>query len=243
MSVSRWLMMLALFFVDVRVRAESLNQDCWGKQIPCAIHSQQQLRELLSGDLTVVMAKNSLLEHREEKLIHLVKGEFYATVNTATKLTTPFAKFVCQEKCKALLERRADEVTIKALEGEWVIQRAGDSKNYTLPSGFQVRISAVQSDGVAQMEFPQSLPWDSTVQQWARFFRSAKSAFKEELARFRQDWKLAVESASQLHANEASRVIASHETDLAKERARRLAIQKEESALRELFRKKNYIDP
>jgi hypothetical protein len=81
------------------------------------------------------------------------------------------------------------------------------------------------------------------VLEWSRLYPGPVELFKSEVTRFRSEWKTAVESASKVFEQTAARAVASYEEGLAKERARRKAEEKEEAALRELFRKKNDIDP
>jgi len=243
MRAWRSFLILSLFFIDVRVRAENSPGDCWGKRIPCAISAGEARRELRAGDFTLVLERGALVEQRDADLLQLVAGVFYLESKVPLKFNTAYASFSCGKECKALAERDSDGLTLKSLHGEWIIRRIGDDQEYALKSGLQVRVSEVQTDGLAHMEFPQSLPWDATVKQWGKFFPGTKQAFKPELKRFREEWRTAVELASLVHQHAASRTLASHEDQLAKERARRKATEKEEQELRSLFRQKNYIDP
>ena len=244
MKTPKLILLAALFCVDVHVRADGEpTADCWGKKIPCAVRADGQRRDLASEQLTLIMASGALIEQRHEKEIQLVHGDFYADTLVPIKFNTPFAAFECNGNCKALITRDSDSATVKALIGDWKIKRLGDSQIYALRAGTQVTVSEVGFDGKAHMEFPQSLPWESTVMDWARLYPAGRKAdFRPDVAKFRQLWQQGVESAAGLQQRAAARALASHEEGLAAERARRKAVENEEAALRRLFREKNSID-
>ena len=91
------------------------------------------------------------------------------------------------------------------------------------------------------MEFPQSLPWLSTVKSWAKLYPGNAKQLREEVADFRPAWREAVEAVSHLHAETAERAIASYEAGQAQERARQKAREREDESLRSLFRAKNNL--
>ncbi len=245
MKPGRFILIAAMFFIDVRVRAEDSHKEasCWGKRIPCAIQATEHKREYRNGDFVLVLGAGSIAQQRDEKTIQLVEGKFYVEIDKPVIFKTPYASISCESVCTALITRALTGVTVKSLAGEWNIQRLGEKKNYSLSSGLQLSIGEVETSGVAQMDFPQSLPFAPTVMEWSKLFPGTVELFKSDVARFRLDWKEAVESASQVHEQAASRAIASYEAGLAKEEARRKSVAKEEAAMRELFRRKNNIDP
>jgi hypothetical protein len=149
----------------------------------------------------------------------------------------------CVNECKALIDRKEKEISVKALEGEWSLRRLGDRQSYTLAAGFHLTVGEVETNGLAYMEFPQSLAWAPTILEWSKMYPKSIELFKSDATRFRSNWKEAVESVAAVHEKVAERVVASREEGLAQERARRKTVEKEEAALRELFRKKNGIDP
>ena len=89
------------------------------------------------------------------------------------------------------------------------------------------------------MEIPQSLPWDSTVREWAELFQGDMAHFRQEVSEFREIWKSVVEESALAQKQSAERSIASHNRTLAQQKAAVLRRQKEDRWLRELFRQKN----
>jgi hypothetical protein len=232
MSAGRVVCLLLCFFLDVHVRAEE------------AVAAKSARTTISRENLKIILAKGSLVEPRGEGF-HLVRGQFLVETQTDTRLTTPFATVWCEaeSECKALFERASDHLVIRSLEGEWRLLRNGEVQVYRVPEAMQLRLSLVADDGKAAMEFPQSLPWDSTVKAWAHLFTGKPAEFKAQVLAFRQVWKGAVETASSLHSQGAQRTIASHDQELAKEAALRDAEEREHQNLRRQMRERNFPTP
>ncbi len=231
----RTLIILLLFIVDVHVKAEP-----GAARVISATHK----KTFTSGDTAVVMQAGSLLEQREHNLVHLVNGHFFVDLKSSGKVQTAFATMTCAaDSCQALVRRDSEKVEIKAVKGEFSIRRLGEKAAYGLRSGMQVTIMAVTDEGTADMEFPQSLPWESTVKEWSKFYSGNAKDFRATLIQFREEWKAAVETVSQLHQVHAGRVIASYEQSLSEERARQAVQEREDAKMRKLFREKNDLNP
>lgn len=233
----RHVLLFIVFFIDVRVHAAEAK-DCWGKKIPCAVFAGEGTKRVSADSLSVVLHKNALLEQRSEDTVQLVDGRFYIETGSASRFKTPYGEFQCLNRCKAIVSREETELNLQVLAGSFRVRRTGEKRDYEVAAGLQVKVSEVTDSGVAHMEFPQALPWEPVVKEWAKVYPGSKAEFKTDIKRFRADWRAAVESASQVHFQQASRMIASHESDLANERARQKAREREDAQLRELFRKK-----
>lgn len=240
MISARAALVCALFFIDVKVHAE---EDCWGKTLPCAIQATRQRRDLKAQGFTMALAPHSIAEQRDAKTVQLVQGEFFLTVEGLVKFNTPYAEIRCSNECKGIFNRNDKSIDIKALEGQWVIKRVGERQEYALRAGLQVKISEVEENGMAEMEFPQGLPFNSTVKEWAKFYSGDFREFKAEVAVFRQAWQEAIEQVSQAQRETATRSIASHQSELDKQRAAKAAAEREDAELRKLFREKNNLQP
>ena len=99
MSPGRSLLIASLFFIGVRVRAEETakDTDCWGKKIPCAVHSNHGRRELKAEAFSLTMAAGSLIEQRDDRTIQVVNGAFLAATESPLKFKTPYAAFWCKD--------------------------------------------------------------------------------------------------------------------------------------------------
>ncbi len=242
MRLLRLFSFVVIFFIDVQVKAADLK-DCWGKTVPCPIDSREAKRSVEADGLLVILAPHSLIEQRDDSTIQLVSGEFYIETKRTEKFKTPYAKIWCEGECQALIQRQVREFNVKSLQGRWLIQRVGEEQTYALPAGLQMTIGEVAEDGRASMEFPQSLPWIPTIKQWAALYPGGLEKLKPELEKFRKQWKEAVEAASVMQYQSASRTIASYEKSLAEDRARQKAREREDQSLRSLFREKNFVNP
>ena len=245
----RWhrLLLLVFFFIDIQVKADdgksAPEEDCWGKKIPCAILSNGHTKLLEAEGVRLVLAPGSLVEQRTADSLQLVAGSLYAEVTKPLKISTPYGRFWCEADCRGLFDRRKDFVKAKSLGGQWSIQRLGENDSiYGLKSGMQFWISEVGVDGKAAMEFPQSLPWLSTVKEWAKLYPGKPDEFKQALVKFRVEWREAVETASQISFRSAERLIASHNKQMAEIQARKQAQEREDEGLRRRFRENNYVE-
>lgn len=225
----RSFVLLSCFTVHVHVRA--------AEAIARAAHSAE---DFTFGESKMRLAQGALVEKRKENAAHLVKGEALAYLKGKDVLQTAYAYVRCQsDDCKALVHREKDRVTFGALEGVLLVHRLGENKDYVLPTAMQVSVGGVMADGYAEMDFPQSLPWDETVKSWARLFRGDLKEFKSTLAEFREVWHESVEAVSHLHEERAQRVIASHDKAVQDQQARQKAQEREDEELRKLFREKS----
>lgn len=243
MRIWRALALIAAFCVDVHVRADEVRATCFGHQVPCAVQAEGERQVLQAETLNIAMNPHALLEQRASNVIELVNGHFLISAAKPVKFQTPYGRAWCEDECKALFEREDKKLTIKSLGGSWRLTRTGDEQVYAVPPGLQVSIGEVAPGGSAQMEIPQSLPWASTVRDWAALYPGDVKEFKSELAEFRGLWHRAVEMASHMQYQFAKREIASVENERAAELARQKAREREDESLRRLFREKNYLNP
>src|SRR5665213_2103573 len=239
MKGARALTLILIFFLDVHVKAETAPKSCWGKSIPCPVQAGAEKQTITAKDLRVALGPAALLEQRDEKTVQMVSGDFYVETSKPVVFKTPYAKIWCDDDCKGLFIRTPESLTVKSLEGHWLVQRNGEKTVYTVPPALQVMVGEVGDDGRALMEFPQSLPWAPTVKQWGALYPGTLAELKPTLVKFREVWKVAVEWSSEMHFAAASRTIASADQAQAKERARKLALEREDQRLRALFREKN----
>ena len=237
MKAFRTLLLLCTFCLDLHVKAAELSiKDCWGKTLPCSVEGR---RLVSAGATRLSLTTSALLEQRDAETFQLIRGDFYIETSSRAKFQTPFGQVWCEDECKGLFNREAGKLIVKSLEGKWRIRRLGEAQAYELAPGLQVQLGEVGDGGVAQMEFPQSLPWLPTVKLWSALYPGALSELKPTLVKFRETWKNAVETASVLHAQVASRSVASDAKIRASAAAQKLATEREDQRLRSLFRDKN----
>ncbi|HMN69817.1 MAG TPA: hypothetical protein PKC28_14835 [Bdellovibrionales bacterium] len=245
MSYARLAFFLVVFFLDVHVRASEAAhppEECWS-QPTCAVDAGANFKSLENKTSKLRLAPRAIVERRDGDAVQVLAGTVLAEIGRGVSVRTPFAVLSCVDDCVGIVSREESSVRLKALDGRWLVRRLGEKIDYALDAGLQMTISEVGDKGVAEMEFPQSLPWFSTVKEWAGLFAGTPGEFKEVLRSFRERWRAAVDVVSVIHAGEAGRTIASHQAGVEAEKARQRAREREDRRLRELFRRKNDIYP
>jgi hypothetical protein len=232
------LVLLQAFCLDVHVRAQTLER-CNEGHVPCAMQATRRAEVLKDSQWRLSMSEGAIVQRRNRDLTELVNGEFYLEISRPMEFASPYGHFWCVSQCKALIERTATSFVLQSLEGQWRLRRTGEAQEYALAPGLQIHLGEVASDGHAEMEYPQSLPWQPTVDMWASLYPGKLKDLKPTLVKFREVWRAAVESVSQLHSAVASREIASYQKGLADEQVRRQRREQEDQRLRQLFRDKN----
>lgn len=240
MKALRFSFLFFCFFMDVHVRAD----ECWGKSVPCAIAASTQRRILNVNEKGYfVLSPNAMIELREGSEIRLVRGSLYVEFSEPVTFLVPFGRVHCGSNCYARLERKESSLQVQVVRGSWNLLRLGDSTNYLVPEGMQLVLGEVMGDGLADMEFPQALPWESFIKSWAKLYPHSSHEFVDTVRKFRPVWEKAVESAVQIQSKEAGRAMASHEAVMARAEARRRAEANEDESLRKMFREKNGLQP
>lgn len=238
MRLLKALALVAVFCLDVHVKADEPN-GCWEKpRERCAVKTDA--KRVLTGDsIKMTVGASSLIERRDRNTIEVIDGRVYVETTKPYIFNTPYGKAWCADDCKAIFERQLDSFNIKSLAGRWLVKRTGEPQEYAVPVASQTILGEVTDDGHADMEFPQSLPWKSTLKEWAKLYPGTAKQFKPVVEAFRREWKEAVEAISQLQQQAAARTIASYEKSQAEDQAKRQAQEREDAKLRELFREKN----
>jgi hypothetical protein len=157
---------------------------------------------------------------------------------------TLFAKFGRSEGAQYILRVEADQVRVVSLSGTLRYQPRGRSDWMSLPAGFEQVIGRVDSTGEARTRIPTPAKNLSVFLDWTQLLK------RTDLAEFRSIWPQFAES-KRLAADGAGRQTASLiENLIADEQARkdrleetRLRAERERLYFREMFRRRNFIDP
>jgi len=222
---------MVLFFVDVTIHVHA----------DAVVSAHHGVKSVEVGKARISMSKNALMEVREGKKVHPVRGEFLVEMQDSEAIQSPFGVVTCVDGCRGIFERRDDALVVKGLKGQWQIRRLGDGAAYELPAGYQVRLGLVTSLGVADMEMPQALPWLTTLEQWSKLHTGPKADFLAQVREFRPVWRRGVDGTTELHAALAQRSLASHYESLERERKIEQQRQREDAELRRQFREKNFV--
>jgi hypothetical protein len=231
-SLLKFTTLIFCFSIEIHVRALDATYEAKGSR---------KIVEL--GEHKVVLRAGTLVQALSGERVRLIRGAVLIDGSANFMVQTPFAKFTCEDECTGLVERKKDHVYIKSLKGNWSLQRTGDKQVYQIPVAAMLRIGEVSVDGHSDLEFPQSLPWNSTVKEWASLFAGSAHDFKPVLAEFHQVWLEAVGQLTEIQTQAAGRALAADANERATRESQRQAKEREDAKLRQLFREKSYIYP
>lgn len=230
------------FFIDVHLlNAEGVfyPDRCWGKTDPCAVDNDSSKSLHLSTEgLTVHLAAKSVLKKLNDGAADLARGTMLAKADGEFRWHSPFGEVFCKA-CEVMLTRTENSLEIHSLRGEVSVQRKGDDEKYELPTGFSILLSAVRSDGRANLDFPQASALPPLLKSWAKVYPGTPDEFKKDVRAYLEIWREAVEVSTTMERKEVDRTIASAAAEQSKEEAIRKARWLEDQKLRQLFREKN----
>lgn len=212
---------------------------CWGEKGPCAVDNDtsKSLRLEAKG-LIVQLSSKAVLKRFDSGSADLARGTMFAKTEGEFRWHSPFGDVLCKS-CDVILNRTENSLEIHALRGDVAIERKGDNEKYDLPPGFSVSLSVVQSDGRADLDFPQASALRPLLKSWAKVYGGTPDQFKKEVGEYMEFWKQAVEVSTAMERKEADRMIASASAEQAHQEAVRKARWLEDQKLRQLFREKN----
>lgn len=237
------LILLFLLSLDLNISAETIfyPKNCWGKDEACAVQndSKRPVTLQLSG-MQVHMDSQAIMKTDAQGEADLARGTLFAKHADSYTWRTPFGQVICRS-CQVLLHRDEKSLEVNAIKGRVTIVRKGDGSSYELPPGFSVQLSAVTSDGRANLDFPQASPLVLVGKAWARVYNGDTQEFKKEFGDYVKIWDQAADLSSQMQKEEAERRIASDDAEKARIEQLRQNRLREQERIRQLFREKNYL--
>ena len=251
MRFAKLFILYFVFCAEVRVVAKELDavapvyfpKGCWGYELPCGVKNIDSKKKVIDvSGAKITLTKQSILNRIDAKTIRVVDGKALIETDSSLRWASLFGGWQCINKCLLLVEKTELNVRVAALKGDVQVKRVGDDQNYSLPAGFWVILSEVTSDGKGFMEFPQSLPIESTLKEYAELFEGNWSQFRAEATKMVPKWTHAAEVASQWHKREAKRDIAAYYAEQARKLDERRKVESADLKLRQIFRQENYMN-
>ncbi|MCB0422029.1 MAG: hypothetical protein KDD61_13610, partial [Bdellovibrionales bacterium] len=138
---------------------------------------------------------------------------------------------------RILVKRESESTLIFNISSSVVVTPLGKKVGFDLPRGFSVRVNNVGISGVAQADIIEAVRVKNLLKEWGRL-ATDELRFRQEVLAFRQDWRRAVELASEWQKTSVERKIASYEAEQQRRRLLREKRERENQALRQLFREK-----
>jgi hypothetical protein len=228
----RWLCFVAVFCMDVRVRANEPSERIWkGRERP---------QTLTWSGASFTLGKSSLMTVMGEQDLRLVEGRAWVGVPQDYRFSSPYGSFYCLgDRCEGLLDRNDREFRLRALSGDWAVEPRGEDSRFSVLEGQEVRLSSVRASGRAGLSFPMGLVTSELVADWASVFVGDASALRQRLGELQEHWREAMEQSAQDATTHAMRSLAEHQEQVRLAEQRRQSKAREDAALRELFRQRN----
>lgn len=241
MKPVRWLMFLAAFQMEMRVRAgvpvEPIGhpEKCWTTQVgPCSVQAGTGSLHLKNSALDLWGGGESLFT-READDWRFLKGNVRATALKEAELSFPYGKVKSKEGEFWIVEDSGNRFVIRATRGSaYVVTR--DGRELEIPEGLELWVGPVSSVGTSTYGVPSLIPVEEHLRLWSQLKDLPKEKFIQSARELRERWKGRQEVASVLYDKVAQRHLASVEEQkkLDEERARAKAAE------RDKFRKMLY---
>lgn len=232
--------MFLAFTLEVKVHALSLDKDCSANSY-CYFFAEN-LKVSKLGMTEIRFQPGASLKKVNENFIEIVTGSILVDSKTHVKIKTLYGEVLLQAG-RTIIDVNKDRAQITALStGVFYLGRGQSSQTYLKPT-LIVNMRRVGSNGVADVQFPQTIAKQQLIRNWSKFYRQSE---RQQLAKMTKELAaftiLGPHELAYTYYETAKREQASLDLERAKERARNAKYLKETEYLRDLFRKKNYLD-
>lgn len=243
-AACKWMLLLVLFHLDVRVRADlSSPRNCWPVGGECAIQTSSPAT-FKHHDAVLNLGRESVLKRNAEENLNLIEGVIWvASESESVEFLLANGRLWVEPHSKLELVRTDRGFGLKVLEGLVRFQALESKETLLFPQAYQVHLGWMNSEGQAAVELPQSLSLVDWTRLFHHFYKELPPAeLKAKLQKDLKSWQSRVEEATRLQQAHAERVIA--EDREARQKAARAKARREAEnrKLRALFRKKNHFD-
>ena len=248
------------FTVDVHVRAEkSVNYEG-------IIQEPNHCLELLSPSCAFFLNKRNkytqvldphnlyVLNHRgvlrkEGRALHLLEGDLLVyskkdqsleKKSRGLKIETHFADVSIHDG-RMIATANPNNVVIYNLDAEIILTHTNGEKTQ-LPKGSQVELKKIGAQGKIQMEYPTSISLKSLLKIWSKLTVYSPSKFKKQVTQFYPHWRSGVDEGAFFHRKVIERHVAEAEVRRKRRKAYRKKVEQENEMLRNMLKRRNYLD-
>lgn len=215
------------------------------KEYPCAIKTDSKMAWAWKWEDGRVEFSNktmAILEGPEE--VRLLEGSLIAySENGSAWLRTVFGDVALAEGVAMVRrDKSKGKFEVNALIGEIYIYPRGAKEVLSLPQGYRNWLGETQSGGSAASEIPQSINKQAVLEMWPLLFSGEPSEYFQMVRDFHSSWMDAVKNIGPFHQTLVERRLAFIEEERRLAEVRRAQTEAEKRTLRELFRRKNFLD-
>lgn len=243
------LFVFALFFsVEVRVHADILwdPKNCGVAESKssgdCIGLVRQPLSEISIGDGQLRLLRKTVVKKNSEREYTLVAG----TLMIVTE--SPFSvKHISGEvqltNATVLLVSTNRSLEIFPLKASVFYKPRGSKESYRLDAGYTQSLGRVDTTGLARVLLPKPASVDKLIPLWVSMTQKTEfESTRSGILAYRQAWKSAVDQAGPWYQDLIQRQIASLNQERETERRRQQDLEKEQNFLRDMFKRRNFLE-
>lgn len=215
------------------------------KQYPCSIKTESERSWAWKWeDGRVEFSKKTIAILESPGEVRLIEGSLIVYSESGSAwLRTVFGDVALSEGV-AMVRRNQSigKFEVNALIGEVLIYPRGSKEVLSLPQGYRNWLGEAQSGGSSTSEIPQSINKKAVLEMWPLVFSGEPSEYFQKVRNFHSSWMEAVKNIGSFHQTLVERRLAFIEEERRLAQARRAQAETEKRMLRDLFRRKNFLD-
>ncbi|MBK7842554.1 MAG: hypothetical protein IPJ71_02490 [Bdellovibrionales bacterium] len=215
------------------------------KQYPCSIKTESERSWAWKWeDGRVEFSKKTMAILESPGEVRLIEGSLVVYSESGSAwLRTLFGDVALSEGV-AMVRRdhSIGKFEVNALIGEVLIYPRGSKEVLSLPQGYRNWLGEMQSGGSSASEIPQSINKKVVLEMWPLVFSGEPSEYFQKVRNFHSSWMEAVKNIGSFHQTLVERRLAFIEEERRLAQARRAQAETEKRMLRDLFRRKNFLD-
>lgn len=212
-------------------------------RFPCAIQVDKNKTWFWQWDTgRVELGPNAIAQLNQEGEVLLISGYLilYSQMGSAW-VKTSYGDVAVSEGQVMVDRRPSGDFEVNSLQGEVAIYPRGGA-SIALPAGYRNWLGPVRENGLATLGIPQASNREIIFKLWPKLYAGDKKVYLDIIHQYYESWQLAVETAGQLHQVLVERGLASLAEKRRLSAVRKARIERENREMRELFRRKNYLD-
>lgn len=249
-----------LFCIDVRVNATTSNLEkkdhqsalfahviqhpshCLKQVTECAIKTKTKNFTFQGEGYELALGPQStIIRHSSEELT-LVQGSLWVRSHSKFKVKTEYGTVYSRSALNTFFLKDKTRLEVMPLDGSVMVERLGDDHDMFLPTGYRTFLSGVDNLGRSQYDIPTAANFKKIIEQWAPLFQGSPKELVQILTSYRSKWTSAVVQGAEIHQQLYERTVAEAKENRRRAEERKAAIRRENAKLRELFRRKNYLE-
>lgn len=234
------LIFLLAFQMEIRVKASNNSTqqqfDCINSQNSCSVQAATGGLHFQQANLSLHATESTVLSRLSGDLWRFVKGTVWIEKADNVSFETVYGNLTAKQGQYWIIEGDTT-LLIRNMNADLKILFR-DGKSLSLPEGFEVWISGVNSKGTSEFGMIQPINMKDHLPLWNSLYRGSKSDFINQVMNFREQWGDITDKSSALYKELAVRKIASIREQKEKDRLRAQHLNSEKMKIKNLYYQK-----